>query len=127
MAFGLKMITVKFQKGYTQEALFEAIKDTTFAAGRPELVKHGLAYVIAFPALDSHNQVQIISTSMKKESDSYRVMKAEAAGVSNAAGNMLLEKLTGGLFGMKSVMGKNAKEIERLVEETAKQLQEMGL
>ncbi len=127
MAFGFKMKTVKFQQAYTLEQLYEAIKDTEFAAGKPGLVKHGLATIIAFPALDSHNQVQIISTSMKKESNSYRVMKAEAAGVSNAVGNMAIDKITDGLFGLRSVMGKSAKKIEQLVEDTAEQLGKMGL
>ncbi len=127
MALGFKMVTVKFNNEYTLESLYEAIKDKEFAAGRPAMVKHGLATIIAFPALDSHNQVQIISTSMKKESNSYRVMKAEAAGISNMAGNELIDKLTGGLFGMKSIMGKNAKAIEKMVTDTAKELDEMGL
>ncbi len=127
MAFGFKMKTVKFQNSYTLEELYEAIKGTTFAAGQPSLVKHGMATIIAFPALDSHNQVQILSTSMKKESDSYRVMKAEAAGLENTAANMVLEGLTDGLFGLKSAFGGNAKKIEKMVEETAKQLGDMGL
>ncbi len=127
MAFGFKIKTVKFKQNYTLEQLFDLIKDTEFPAGRAQLVKHGLATIIAFPALDSHNQVQIISASMKKESNSYRVMKAEAAGVSNMVGNMAIDELTDGLFGIRSVLGKNAKKIEKLVEDTAKQLGEMGL
>ncbi len=127
MAFGFKMKTVKFSRAYTQEELFEAIKDTEFAAGKPSLVKHGLATIIAFPPLNSHNQVQILSTSMKKESDSYRVMKAEAAGVDTMVSNMVVDELTDGLFSLRGVFGKGAKTIEKMVEDTAKQLGELGL
>ncbi len=127
MAFGFKIIKVKFQNAYTLEALFELIKDTEFAAGKPELVKHGMATIIAFPALDSHNQVQILPAVMKKEANAFNVMKAEQAGLKTALGNELLDKLTGDLFGLKSVMGKNSKTIVKLVEETAAQLDKMGL
>ncbi len=127
MAFGFKIKKVKLQNAYTLEALFEKIKDTEFAAGKPELVKHGFATIIAFPALDSHNQVQILPASIKKESTSFNVMKAEAAGLTNVASNMVVDELTDGLFGLRSVMGKNAKNIVKLVEETAEQLGAMGL
>ncbi len=127
MAFGFKYKKVKLQNEYTLEELFEKIKDTEFAAGKPEYVKHGLAYVIAFPALDSQNQVQILPGSMKKQGDTFQVLKMEEAGVGNMASNMVLGKLTDGLFGLKSVMGKNAKEIVVLVEKTAEQLGNMGL
>ncbi len=127
MAFGLKILKLKCTGSYTLDELYEKIKDVEFEAGKPEIVKHGLAYIIAFPALDSHNQVQIIPGTTKKQHDTFTVMKAEAAGLSNTAGNMLLEKLTGGLFGMKSVMGKNAKEIEKLVESTHAKLETLGL
>ncbi len=127
MALGFKIKKVKLQNAYTLEALFEKIKDTEFAAGKPEWVKHGLAYVIAFPALDSHNQVQILSASMKKESDTFQVLKMEQAGLNNTAKNILFENLTDGLLGIRSVMGKNAKEIVVLVEKTAEQLGNMGL
>ncbi len=127
MAFGVKMITVKLQNDYSLESLYEAIQDKTFAAGRPSMVKHGLANIIAFPALDSQNQVQILPAGMKKEGNAFRVMKAEEAGLVNMAGNEFLKNLTGGLFSLKSVAGKNAKEIERLVTETAKELESMGL
>ncbi len=127
MAFGFKIKKVKLQNNYTLEELFEKIKDTDFAPGKPEYVKHGFAYVIAFPALDSHNQVQILPASMKKQSNSFQVMKAEAAGVSNMVGNIVKDELTDGLLSIRGVFGKNAKQIETLVEETAKQLENMGL
>ncbi len=127
MAFGFKIIKVKTQGAYTIEALYEAIKDTEFACGKPELVKHGLATIIAFPALDSHNQVQILPASMKKEANAFNVMKAEQAGVGTMMRNELINELTDGLFSIRSVFGKSAKEIVVLVEKTAEQLDKMGL
>ncbi len=127
MAFGFKIVKVKFQKGYTIEELFEVIKDTEFAAGKPSLVKHGFATIIAFPALDSHNQVQIIPASIKKQAAAYNVMKAEAAGVENMIKNEIMDIVTDDLISLRSVVGKNSKDIVVLVEETAEQLKQMGL
>ncbi len=127
MAFGFKLKKVKFDRGYTLEELYDEIKDKEFSAGQPEMTKQGLGYLIAFPALDSQNQVQIFPASMKKQSEVYQVLKGQEAGISNMLGNDLKNKLTDGLFGMKSIMGKNAKEGERLVEVTAKELEVLGL
>ncbi len=127
MAFGFKIKKVKLQNEYTLEELYEKIKDTEFAAGKPAFVKHGFANIIAFPALDSHNQVQILPGSLKKQSNAFQVLKAEAAGLDNMVGNIAMDELTDGLLSIRGVLGKNAKKIETLVEETAAQLGEMGL
>ncbi len=127
MALGFKMITVKLKKSYTQNAFFEAIKDTEFPAGKPQMAKHGFADLIVFPALDSHNQVQIYPATMKSESNAWRVMKGEQVGLDTMVKNDLVDSLTGGFFGMRSVFGKNAKAIEKLVTQTAAQLESMGL
>lgn len=127
MAFGVKIKSVKTNKPYTIEEFYEAIKDKTFTAGKPELVKNGLAMIVVFPALDSQNQVQIVPASMKKEAQKFQIQKAEQAGVANMVGNMALDKLTGGLFGFKQIAGKNAKRCEELVEITAKELEALGL
>ena len=52
MALGVKFKTVKTANAYTLEELFEAIKDKQFSAGQPSITKHGLTYMITFPALD---------------------------------------------------------------------------
>lgn len=127
MAFGVKFKSVKTNQTFTVETLFDEIKDKTFSAGVPQLVKHGMVNVIAFPALDSQNQVQIINGGFKKDSQKWEVQKAEEAGAGNMAMNMALDQVTGGLFGFKQVIGTNAKKCEELVEMTAKELAEMGL
>ena len=43
------------------------------------------------------------------------------------AGNMVLNELTGGIFGLFGAVGKNVKNCEQLVEATAKELSNMSL
>ena len=123
MAFGVKMKTIKTSRDYTVEEFFDAIKDKEFEAGKPEYVKQGLAYLIAFPALDSQNQVQIVRLGKGK----FMVQKAEQAGVGNLLKNAAIDSATGGIFGMKKMVGQNAKRCEELVEITKKELEALGL
>ena len=39
---GIKQIKVTTKENYSMQSLYEKIKDETFSAGKPELVKHGL-------------------------------------------------------------------------------------
>lgn len=55
------------------------------------------------------------------------MQKAEQAGLDNAAANAMINMASGGLFSFGSFVGKKAKQCEKLVEETAKELDEMGL
>lgn len=128
MAFGVKLKKLKLKGEYTTESLYEAIKDAEFSAGKPELVKDGLANIIAFPALDSQNQVQIIAGGIGgKASSSVIIQKTEEAGVRNLVANAAINKLTGGLFGLGTMAGKNAKTCEALVDKTTEELSAMGL
>ncbi len=127
MAFGVKLKTVKTQNSYTIESFYDAIKDKEFSAGKPSLTKHGMATIITFPALDRRNQVQILKTGFKAESSKFSVQKAEEAGVKNMATNVALDGLTKGWAGIGGVVSKNQKQCEKLVEETTKQLEELGL
>lgn len=127
MAFGVKVKTIKTNQSYTIEGFYEAIKDKQFSAGAPALVKHGLATIIAFPALDRQNQVQILLCSMGKEGQKFSIQKAQEAGLGNMAGNMVLDSLTKGVFGWGSIAGNTVKRCEELVELTTKELNEMGL
>lgn len=127
MAFGVKIKNIKTKQPYSIESLFEAIKDRTFTAGTPSLTKNGLAFVITFPALDSQNQVWIMRSGFSAESQKFSIQKSQEAGVGNMAANMAIDELTGGLFGFKSVIGKNAKRCEELVEITAKEIEDLDL
>lgn len=129
MAFGVKVKSVKTSKAYTINEFYEAIKDKQFTAGQPSITKHGLAYIITFPPLDRQNQVQILSTAFgnDKQCQKFQVQKGEHAGVDNMLVNAGIDKLTGGLFGFGSVVGKTVKECEALVETTAKELETFNL
>lgn len=124
MAFGFKLKHVKTKEPFADtKALYERIKDERFYAGKPELVKNGLADVIVFPALDSQNQVWVMMFGKHR----IQIQKNQEAGVTNAVVNEAINTVTSGLFGLKSIIGKNAKEIEIQVEKTAKELEALGL
>lgn len=127
MAFGVKVKTIKTTQSYTLEGFYEAIKDKPFSAGVPALVKHGLATIIAFPALDRQNQVQIILGTMSKESQKFMIQKAQEAGLGNLAGNMVIDSLTKGAFGWGAIIGSTSKRCEELVEITCKELNDLNL
>ena len=55
------------------------------------------------------------------------MQKAEQAGLDNSAANAMINMASGGLFSFGSFVGKKSKQCEKLVEETAKELDEMGL
>lgn len=124
---GVKIKNVKFKKEYTSEDLYNAIRDQRFSAGTPSLTKHGMNVVITFPPLDRQNQVWVIKTGLKERSSKFSVQKCEQAGLGNAATNMAINELTGGIFGIFSGFGKNVKKCEQLVETTAKELETMDL
>ncbi len=121
--FGIKVKRIKTAGQYTIESFYEAIKDKTFTAGTPELVKHGLVNLIVFPPLDRRNQVQILAAGKNK----FQIQKGEAAGLGNMALNMVTDHLTDGLTGLGGVIGGNTKKCEQLVETTTKELEALGL
>lgn len=129
MALGLKIKNVKFSKGYTVETLLEEMKKVTFEAGEPFITKHGFNTMIVFPPVDRQNQVWVMNMKGNKESEKWSIQLSHdiAGDFGNMAKNALLDKVTGGLFGMGSIMGKNAKAGEAAVEEVAKKLGELGL
>ena len=122
MAFGVKLKQIQTRHAYSIESFYEAIRAKMFTAGKPSLTKRGLAEIVTFPALDRRNQVQILPVGLQQETRKFQIQKAEAAGVETIAGNMALDQLTGGIFGVGQFLGKNAKRCEELVEITAKEL-----
>lgn len=124
---GIKVKNLTFSKEYSLEELYEAIKNHPFSAGEPSLTKHGMATIITFPPLNRQNQVRIMKVGLKERSAKFSVQKGEQAGVGKMAGNMALNELTGGIFGLFSVAGKTVKKCEQLVEATAKELAAMNL
>lgn len=124
MGFGdLMGVKLKLSREYTIEELYELIKDVPFEAGKPELVNHGPAVLIAFPQLDRNNQVQILGKKGK-----YNVMRSvQPAGLDKAFSNIALEKFTGGLSGFSGAFGKTKKRCEELAKITGEQINAMNL
>ena len=105
---GIKQIKVTTKENYSMQSLYEKIKDETFSAGKPELVKHGFAYIIAFPAVDRNNQCQITQGWFKgEEGAKFTILKAEQAGLDNALKNAALDSLTNGWSSISKIGGKN--------------------
>ena len=109
---GVKIKNVRCKNEYTLEEFYNAIKDQRFSAGNPSLTKHGMSMVITFPPLDRQNQVWVMKAGLKERSSKFSVQKCEQAGIGTAAGNMAINELTGGIFGLFGVVGKNVKKCE---------------
>lgn len=128
MAFGLKQKKVKTKNNYSMETLFEAIKDKEFTPGAPQLVKQGLAQVIAFPQVDRNNQVQITQGwMMGAEGNKFVILKAEAAGAENITSNAVIEMVTGGLSGLSKLGGKSCKIAEQQVDAVVSEFEALDL
>jgi len=103
--FGVKMIKITPSQEMSIEEFYEKIKDLDFAAGKPELVKHGMNLIIAFPQEDSQNQVWIC-----KSKQTFTVQRSVIiAGLSNMIKNDIkagvMDKLSGGITGAVSTFG----------------------
>lgn len=127
--FGVKVKTVQTINEYTIEEFYDVIKHYSFSAGAPALTKHGLSTIITFPPLDRHNQVWIVPYLglMKTATNKFQVSKNDAAGVGNAAANMALNEMTGGLTNLRGMLGKHTKSAEKLVDLTVQELNELRL
>ena len=124
MAFGFKLKTVKTKESFENyQQLFDRIKDVDFTAGKPELVKNGFADVIVFPPLDRQNQIWVMLQGKNK----IIIQKNQVVGVADQAINAAFDAVTGGLFSVGSIMGKNSKKIEKLVEATASEIEALNL
>ena len=116
MAFGIKQVKVTTSKNYTVESFYEAIKDHEFTPGKPELVKQGFAYVIAFPAIDKNNQCQIVQGWFGGKE-----------GTGNIVKNAVIDDLSGGFTALGKIGGKNNQLAQKQVDEVVAELNKMGL
>ena len=124
MAFGFKLKTVKTKESFENyQQLFDRIKDVDFTAGKPELVKNGFADVIVFPPLDRQNQIWVMLQGKNK----IIIQKNQVVGVADQAINAAFDAVTDGLFSVGSIMGKNSKKNEKLVEATASEIEALNL
>ena len=124
---GIKSVTITTKEALDLEGLYNKIKDLPFEAGIPQYVKHGLAYIIAFPQEDRENQVWILKT--KK---GFAVQRSTIiAGLGNTVKNQLksdvLGTLSGGVTGMISQFGSPKKACMAHVDDVAEKINALGL
>ncbi len=81
------------------------------------------ANVIVFPPLDRQNQVWVMVQGKNK----ILIQKNQMVGVGDQLVNAAFDTVTHGIFSIGSVFGGNVKEIERLVEATASELEALNL
>ena len=121
---GLKVVELDVKKAKDIPELFEEIKDIPFKAGEPFIDKvAGAGKVIAFPAIDKNNQVQIWFRRKK-----FIICRSESpAGTKKFLSSMALDSLTSGLSSLSGSIGSNKELCNSLVEEMAAQLNSMDL
>ena len=124
--FGIAYYKLTLKSDYPDiEDFYEKIKDEKFMAGTPQLVRSGVAPVIAFPQLDRNNQVQILKYV---NSSKYAVSRCTTpAGFGNISINAALDEFTGNLTALSGVVGNTKKRCMELTKITAEHLNGMGL
>ena len=121
---GIKTVELKVTKAKDIKQLYELIKDKEFKIGAPFLGKvAGAGTVIAFPALDKNNQVQIWFRRKK-----FMICRSETpAGTGKFLGSMALDSLSDGLTGLSGTFGSTKEMCNKLVEEMGAELNAMNL
>ena len=121
---GLKVVDLNVTKAKNIQELYDEIKDIEFKVGEPFIDKvPGAGNVIAFPALDKNNQVQIWYQRKK-----FFICRGEhIAGNKKFMASMALDSLTDGLTALSGSIGKNKDICNQLVVEMADKLNAMDL
>ena len=118
MAFGMKRCKVETRQPYSLGELLEAMKGRQFSAGPPVMSRAMMTDFIMFPPLDNVNQV--IITGKKGKFTVERNSVYQLKGQNAAAKRSLLGRMEG-------MTGKSAKILEQLIEQTAAELNAMGI
>ena len=124
---GVKTITITTKADLDLEGLYEKIKDLPFEAGTPEYVKHGMAYVIAFPPEDRENQVWILKTKKGFSVQRSVIIAGLKNTVKNTVKSDLLNKVSGGVTGMVSNFGTPKKACLAHCDDVAEKINALGL
>ena len=121
---GLKIVDLNVTKAKNIQELYDEIKDVEFKVGAPFIDKlPGAGTIIAFPALDKNNQVQIWHQRKK-----FFICRGEhIAGTKKFMASMALDSLTEGITALSGSMGKNKAACNQLVEEMGAMLNAMEL
>ena len=121
---GIKTVELNVTKAKGIKELYEEIKDIDFKVGEPFIAKGaGVGDVIAFPAFDKNNQIQIWYYRKK-----FLICRSvHIAGNKNFFASMALDSLTDGITSLSGTFGDNKKICNQLVEEMGAQLNAMDL
>lgn len=118
--FGIKQCRVRAESCRSIEELFMKIRNVPFDAGKPEIVRN--ENVIAFPALDESNQVQIYG-----QNGQFTVMRSTMPTSDNLLGDEQIEKLAENIPGTSWMFGSKKKLCMILCQRTADQINDMHL
>ena len=118
-----KTRTFKTQQDVSPEQMIDIMSKMSFQAGAPQLIKYALTHRIVFPALDSHNQVQVMKTGVKK----WSVTVMEEAKTGALLGNSALRGVFGIFMSIFLLFNPNTKKAKELVDDTYNQLAALGL
>ena len=121
---GIKTVELKVNHAKNLEELYDEIKDVPFRLGAPVIAKgHGVGNVIAYPAIDKNNQVQIWYYRKK-----FMICRSEfPAGNKNFFMSIALDTLTEGITSISGAVGNNKQICNQLVEEMGEKLNSMDL
>lgn len=117
--FGVKKCIVKAESCQNIEDLFLKIRDISFDAGKPEFIRND--DVIAFPALDEKNQIQIYG-----ENGSFTVMRSTVP-VGKKMDEKTLKKMVESFPESLGMLGNQKKLCMALCQRTADELNAMQL
>ncbi len=117
--FGVKQCAVKAENCQNIGDLFLKIRDTSFDAGKPEFFRN--EDMIAFPALDENNQVQIYGRS-----GSFTVMRSTVP-VGKKMDDEALKEMIESFPESLRMLGNQKKLCMELCQRTADELNSMQL
>ena len=126
--FGLTVKILETRKEYSVEELYEAIKGHTFTAGEPEYYKVGLVQLVIFPELDRYNQVHIAPAQFSGGPyTKFTIRKKKRVGIHTKVESKVLSRITHGVEGLFSFLGRNVWKAEQQVIATYNELEALGL
>ena len=115
---------------YTIEEFCNILRNYQFSAGVPYLDKEGVNLCISFPPIDNFNQVRIISKGGTNNDrvNRWMIYKSDhKAGVDQMIKNQFLDDITGGITEFFSVMGSNASQGFKNVDQVISEIQSLNL
>lgn len=124
---GIKNIKIETKTPMTLEEFFDKIKDVTFEAGVPSIVKHGFNTVICFPKIDRENQIWITGDKGKFTVMRSTVIAGLGESIKNQLASDVLNAVTDGAATMFSQLGNPKKTCMALCDKVADTIKSLDL